>query len=361
MKIDRKNYELYFIDCLEGNLSPLQERELMVFLEGNPDLKEEFQLVKQTRVTPPSEISFPGAESLKKDYIPVDNISPGNIDEKLIDLLEGTASKKETAAILEFIELNPAFSNERELYGLTKLVPDKTVVCPGKNKLRRRAAIISLSLKKTVIAAASLAALFLVTLVVVRFTVNTPEDIQFTQSERVDPVKINPVKVESISRLTTIYNIENSRENSGAGLAQVREPTALQTLSPIKPDQVALPALQAGTGLIAPFPYNPDELYAAVPDPEKGSESRTSVIGKVFRNLFSKATDQLGLPEEKDDRGNKRFDFWTLADYSLKGYNALTDKDVSLVTERNDRGKVTEYSLVEEDITILDRRRNLDE
>ena len=361
MKIDRKNYELYFIDYLEGNLSPLQERELMVFLEGNPDLKEELQIVKQTRITPPSEIIFPGAENLKKDYIPVDNILPVNIDEKLIDLLEGNASKKETDSILEFIKLNPAFSNERELYGLTKLVPDETVVCPGKNKLKRRAPIIPLSLKRTVIAAASVAALFLVTLVVVRFTVNTPEDIRFTQSERVDPVKIDPFKVEFVSSLATIYSIENNRENSGTGAAQVREQTALQPLSPIKPGQVALPALQAGTGLIAPFPYNPDELYAFVPGPEKGTESRTSVIGKVFRNLFSKAADQLGVPEEKDDSEDRRFDFWTLADYSLKGYNALTDKDVSLVTERNDRGRVTEYSLVEEDITILDRRRNLDE
>ncbi len=361
MKIDRKNYELYFIDYLEGNLSPLQERELMVFLEGNPDLKEELQIVKQTRITPPSEIRFPGAESLKKDYIPVDNISPVNIDEKLIDLLEGNASKEETAAILEFLELNPAFGKERELYGLTKLVPDETVVCPGKNKLKRRAPLIPLSLKRTVIAAASVAALFLITLVVVRFTVNTPEDIQFTQSERVDPVKIDPVKVEFVSRLATIYSIENDRENSGTGAAQVREQTALQPLSPIKPDQVALPAFKAVTGLIAPFPYNPDELYAFVPGPEKGTESRTSVIGKVFRNLFSKAADQLGVPEEKDDREDRRFDFWTLADYSLKGYNALTDKDVSLVTERNDRGRVTEYSLVDEDITILDSRRNLNE
>ncbi len=361
MKIDRKNYELYFIDYLEGNLSPLQERELMVFLEGNPDLKEELQIVKQTRINPPSEISFPGAECLKKDYIPVDNISPVNIDEKLIDLLEGNASKEETAAILEFLELNPAFGKEREMLSLTKLIPDKSVTYPVKNKLKRRAPIIPLSLKRTVIVAASVAALLLIALVVVRFTVNTPEDIKFTQSERVDPVKLDPVKVEFISSLATIYSIKNNRENSGPGVAHAREQTALQPLSPIKPDQVSLPAFHAVTGLIAPFPYNPDELYAFVPDPEREVESRTSVIGKVFRNLFTKAADQLGVPEEKDDRANNRFDFWTLADYSLKGYNALTDKDVSLVTERNERGRVTDYSLVEEDITILDRRRNLDE
>ena len=40
--LSRSNYEIYFLDYYEGNLTESQRRELMSFLEQNPDLKEEF-------------------------------------------------------------------------------------------------------------------------------------------------------------------------------------------------------------------------------------------------------------------------------------------------------------------------------
>ena len=42
MKIDRSNYEIWFIDWLDGNLNSLQIEQLKLFLDQNPDLKEEF-------------------------------------------------------------------------------------------------------------------------------------------------------------------------------------------------------------------------------------------------------------------------------------------------------------------------------
>ena len=42
MKIDRNNYEVYFIDYFEGNLNREEREELFQFLFLNPDLKNEF-------------------------------------------------------------------------------------------------------------------------------------------------------------------------------------------------------------------------------------------------------------------------------------------------------------------------------
>jgi len=39
MRITQDNYEQYFLDHAEGNLSPEMERELADFLDANPDLK----------------------------------------------------------------------------------------------------------------------------------------------------------------------------------------------------------------------------------------------------------------------------------------------------------------------------------
>ena len=41
MQIDRSNYEIWFIDWLDGNLNSLQVEQLKLFLDQNPDLREE--------------------------------------------------------------------------------------------------------------------------------------------------------------------------------------------------------------------------------------------------------------------------------------------------------------------------------
>ena len=40
-KINRNNYESYFLDFLEGNITPEDSEQLKFFLEANEDLKEE--------------------------------------------------------------------------------------------------------------------------------------------------------------------------------------------------------------------------------------------------------------------------------------------------------------------------------
>ena len=41
MQIDRSNYEIWFTDWLDGNLNSLQVEQLKLFLDKNPDLREE--------------------------------------------------------------------------------------------------------------------------------------------------------------------------------------------------------------------------------------------------------------------------------------------------------------------------------
>ncbi len=42
MQIDRSNYEIWFIDWLDGNLTGKEIEQLKLFLDQNPDLREEF-------------------------------------------------------------------------------------------------------------------------------------------------------------------------------------------------------------------------------------------------------------------------------------------------------------------------------
>lgn len=65
MKITRDNYEIYFIDYLDGTLPPELIDELKAFLLVNRDLEDQLQSVENCRLPIPSE-HFPDKESLKK-------------------------------------------------------------------------------------------------------------------------------------------------------------------------------------------------------------------------------------------------------------------------------------------------------
>ncbi len=66
MKITRENYEAYFIDFIEGNLSEKYLVPLEAFLEANPDLREELNLFEQTIQAPDPHIRYAHKSSLKK-------------------------------------------------------------------------------------------------------------------------------------------------------------------------------------------------------------------------------------------------------------------------------------------------------
>ena len=65
MIIDRSNYEIWLIDWLDGNLDEARTKQLLAFLDENPDLKEEADSLKLSRIFPDN-IKPVKKENLKK-------------------------------------------------------------------------------------------------------------------------------------------------------------------------------------------------------------------------------------------------------------------------------------------------------
>jgi len=68
MKINRENYEVYFLDYLEGKLPPDLVDELLIFMDKNPDLKDEFEGLDTVALAPDEDIVFENKDSLKKKW-----------------------------------------------------------------------------------------------------------------------------------------------------------------------------------------------------------------------------------------------------------------------------------------------------
>ncbi len=134
MKINRNNYELFFIDYLDGKLSHSEELELMAFLTGNPDLDEELNLVRNIKIEP-EKIFFVDKNSLKKASFP--EISSEKFYELCVGKIEKALSHDDEILLAQYMELNPEKVKDLQLFEKTILKADTTIKFSNKESLKR--------------------------------------------------------------------------------------------------------------------------------------------------------------------------------------------------------------------------------
>lgn len=130
MKINRNNYEAYFIDYLEGNLDERLVDDFIEFLQNNPDLKEELSLFESISIETEN-ISFNKKENLYKEKYDLDN----EFNQAAIAALEDDISEKEKAEFDKYILAHPKKQKDIVLFGKTKLQPDESILFNKKNTL----------------------------------------------------------------------------------------------------------------------------------------------------------------------------------------------------------------------------------
>lgn len=131
MKINKNNYEAFFLDYHEGNLTPLQVANLLIFVEQHPHLKEELESFENFSVDDFPTVEFENKSRLKKE------ITPDNKEEYFIRCVEKTLSPVETNLLNDFLIQHPPLVVELELYLKTKLSPDTSIIFENKEKLKQ--------------------------------------------------------------------------------------------------------------------------------------------------------------------------------------------------------------------------------
>jgi hypothetical protein len=132
MQIDRTNYEIYFLDYIDGNLSVDLIDEFLEFLEYNPDLKEELLSVSQSQVRLPDEkIIFGG----KKDLFRNELTGSSNFEYQTIAWIEGDLNEEEEILFKKELQDNPRKQEIFHLYEKMRLQPETDISFPHKNRL----------------------------------------------------------------------------------------------------------------------------------------------------------------------------------------------------------------------------------
>lgn len=135
MKINRNNYEKWFIDYLDGTLDENSEKAVQAFLKDNPDLAEELESVGNIRLAPEN-VPFPGKASLFMEN--AEDLCPGRADYLLIKQMEEGLNEEEEKELAEMIDSDASLLKRGDLYQHSRLKAPSLTFESKENLLRKR-------------------------------------------------------------------------------------------------------------------------------------------------------------------------------------------------------------------------------
>jgi hypothetical protein len=125
MRVTKANYEQYFIDYLDGNLSDLEIGLLEDFLHSNPGLRNELEGLEKVHFRLEKEI-FPFKESLKKPDLTLP-VCQDNFEDFCIASAEGDLNYHLTAEFQKYFESHPEKITDYLVYKQVYLIPDYSI------------------------------------------------------------------------------------------------------------------------------------------------------------------------------------------------------------------------------------------
>ncbi len=131
MKINRHNYETFFLMYADNELSASEKATVEQFVKQNHDLEEELSLIMDT-ILPAEALSFEGKESLFKTAI------DESLQERLLLRIDNELSAEEIAAVEKIINADKVVAAEWNILQATKLDAAEKIVFENKSVLYRR-------------------------------------------------------------------------------------------------------------------------------------------------------------------------------------------------------------------------------
>ncbi|OFX62330.1 MAG: hypothetical protein A2046_07385 [Bacteroidetes bacterium GWA2_30_7] len=198
MNINRDNYEQYFIDYYDENLSKSQIDELFIFLEANVDAKNEFFAYSQEIILIPENISFDAKNQLKQitnDTV----ISKDNFEKFCVAQIEDDLNKHQQLEFEQFVNTQEIYLKEYNLYKKTILKVDENIVFNHKHELKHYA-INKIKPSRIYWFASAIAASILLYFML-KINNNEPEKILSNNS--------NNIKIEKPDSVTNNIHINN--------------------------------------------------------------------------------------------------------------------------------------------------------
>jgi hypothetical protein len=213
--INIENYEVYYLDYLEGNLNEEQTRAFLAFLEQHPELKMEDEALTILPEHTHEKLDTNTKNSFKIDLL-TELITEESVEHFMIASIEKQLSKEQDLALQTFIQKHPVYQVDYVWYQKSVL-PREQVSYPAKASLKRGGFIIPMYYKAIAIAAS----LILLLLFITNYNstrLSNPAiqvaKVQKTEQKGSKSIQKNNTKIEQVQEVTQGTPIQVAQEDN---------------------------------------------------------------------------------------------------------------------------------------------------
>jgi hypothetical protein len=290
MEININNYEEYVIDFIDGMLNEIDTANLLIFLDQNPVLKEEFEIIiNSSKLIPLENNSFDSSSLLKPT-----NINVNNYNEKLVALIENDLSQSEKEVLLSEIKRYPELKKAYELFLKTKLIPDSKILFKNKESLIKTPSRIITLLTKI----SGIAALFIAIIILFYFANNFNTKKQLTNNEAIVKAKQDSIVniLKSKNNVPILIQQDSKKQLlafGGVNAALVRKNGKKPMVSP------AIPLNKNNKSLFKenPLNNNSSQSVSPIPLPKKIISDNGLIINNIAQLETPKLEEKQALQE----------------------------------------------------------------
>lgn len=291
MKINRHNYEEYFILYLDNELSSEERLMVEAFVQQHSDLRDELQLLAQFKLKPDEEVVFAHKEQLFFAKETAENELQPEMNSALLLYLDNELSPAQKNELETAMKNNPLLKKEWDLLLRTRLQPEQ-IVCSFKDTLYKTEKPVRQFWVKWRYAAAAILLLAMAVSAIVVFTGNKKASdnpvVKTNQQDR-KPNEVvqenNKVKVESFTQPENIVQPVVVKEEALVKEIKPVAPTIISKNSNDNKNEMVKQAAKIEKQLPVPDLEKPEETIAInqnrnsnnLPLPENNPYLRTDI------------------------------------------------------------------------------------
>lgn len=339
MNINRNNYELFFIDFFDGNLTDAQKHELDLFLAENSDLKEEFDSFEIISVDSDAAAFSQKHELKKKEIVEVSGINEENYEQYFVAFYEDDLNDEEKKLLISFIDSNPRLRKEFDLHGSLIIEPNN-VTFVNKDLLKKKITIAYYWY------AAAAVALILLTI-----SIFVNQNIPVQKLNRLELSQLKSLDFSGVVSKTPSMNIIQVNTKRFAVQLPEPEPYDLELISLLTSVELKSIVQKPDVNLIEPENYYSDLVMANTDEIPK----RRSLFAQFFRSNIEQVSEDLGIDNSSKRKSNsekKDPGFVKFLDGSLVVFNTITGSDAELVKNYDAAGNLKNYRLEGETLSV---------
>jgi len=333
------NYEIWFLDYLDGNLSNEQLDTLLDFLEQHPELKEELRSISGVCLVAGHE-TFSDKKSLLKDSSDIPGIS--SEDQLCIARMENDLAPEEARLFDARLDKDLNLLANYTAFCKTRLNPVDAVVFPDKGSLRKKTVFLS---PWIITAISSAAVLFLVWFL-------WPHQ-QETDGPVVAKVEQPAAVVQSETREPKLETRDSKPETREAKpetrnpRRETRNPEPMTNqVQPVQRETMIMNPLASKAALAGP--RIPDEydiklLYASnvrIPVIIPAQQEDALTIPQFALRLFREKI----LGQDRQQVKETQFSLWEVAGAGVNKFNSLAGTNMKLNREYDSKGDILAVS-----------------